>query len=37
MPPAFDKSILTQHRNSVDSEFNKKGRKLKPTAGNKGS
>lgn len=31
MPPAFDKKILQQHRNSADSEFNNKGhRKLRP-------
>lgn len=34
-PPAFDKKILSQHRNSADSEqFNNKGnRKLRPAAG----
>lgn len=31
MPPAFDKKIMQQHRNSADSEFNNKGhRKLRP-------
>lgn len=34
-PPAFDKKILQQHRNSADQEqFNNKGhRKLRPAAG----
>ena len=34
-PPAFDKNILQQHRNSADSEFNNKGnRKLRPAQKN---
>jgi hypothetical protein len=33
LPPSFDKNILSQHRNSADSEFNNKGhRKLRPAS-----
>ena len=33
-PPPFDKNILQQHRNSADSEFNNKSRKLRPAQKN---
>jgi len=37
IPPAFDKKIMQQHRNSADSEFNNKGhRKLRPAQKNGG-